>query len=136
MPRKKTWTEKLATGFPKVEPVDKSFAGLKLGQMMLVATPRIVRDYIAAIPRGQARSIVQMRDDLARAHKAEVTCPMTTGIFVRIASEAALEDLSSGKTLDEITPFWRIVDSRSPTAKKLSCGPDFIAARRAAEGLD
>ncbi|MBF9196297.1 hypothetical protein [Microvirga terrestris] len=135
MPRKKTWNEKLATGSLKIEPVDKAFAGLKLGQMMLIATPRIVRDYIAAVPRGQSRSIAQLRDDLARAHSAEVTCPMTTGIFVRIAAEAALEDLASGKKPSEITPFWRVVDVKSPLAKKLSCGPDFIAHQRAAENL-
>jgi len=134
MPKKKTWNEKLATGTPKVEQVEKAFAGLKPGQRMLVASPMVVRDYIAAIPRGETRSIVQMREDLARAHAAEVTCPLTTGIFVRIAAEAALEDLARGKKLHEITPFWRAVDEKSPIAKKLSCGPDFITIQRRVEG--
>jgi hypothetical protein len=135
MAKKKTWNEKLAQGTPKVEPVEKAFAGLKPGQRMLVPTARIVRDYIAQIPRGKSRTIVQMREDLAKTHRAEVTCPMTTGIFVRIAAEAALEDLSQGKKVHEITPFWRLVDEKSPVARKLTCGPDFIAQQRAIEGL-
>ena len=33
--------------------------------------------------------------------------PLVTGIFVRIAAEAAEEDAAAGKT--EITPYWRVV---------------------------
>ncbi len=44
-----------------------------------------------------------------------MTCPLTTGIFLRIAAEAAGEDDGSGKT--RITPYWRVVkddDSLNP----------------------
>ena len=134
--RKKTWTEKLAASRePKVETLAKRFAGIAPGKRLLVATPLTVRDYIAAIPRGEGRSIQQMRDDLAHRHGADATCPTSTGIFVRIAAEAALEELAQGREPHEITPFWRLVPPESPTAHKLSCGPDFIATQRALEGV-
>ena len=94
-----------------------------------MATPEIVRDYIAAIPKGQTRSVKQMREELAKNHRASVTCPTSSGIFVRIVSESALADLQEGKSLKKITPFWRLVDPDSPAAHKISCGPDFILDR-------
>lgn len=134
--RKKTWTEKLAIARgPKVETLAKRFAGIEPGKRLLVATPLAVRDYMAAIPPVEFRSIAQMREDLARQHGADATCPTSTGIFVRIAAEAALEELARGREPHEITPFWRLVPPESPTAHKLSCGPDFIATQRALEGV-
>jgi len=42
---------------------------------------------------------------LAKKHKATIGCPITTGIFARIAAEAAQEQKQQGKT--NITPYWR-----------------------------
>ena len=56
---------------------------------------------------------------------------ITTGIFLRMAAEYALQEMSQGK--DEVMPFWRVVDPKSPLAKKLPCGPEFIVSQRAAE---
>ena len=72
-----------------------------------------------------------MRKDIALAHNADVTCPVTTGIFLRIVAEFAYEQLKEGKT--NITPFWRVVNPRSDLAKKLACGPTFIQEMRALE---
>ena len=36
-----------------------------------------------------------------------MTCPLTTGIFVRIAAEAAEEDRMNGRK--RITGYWRVV---------------------------
>jgi hypothetical protein len=130
----KTWREKMNPGAePKVVLLTKRFMSVPAGSRMLVATPEIVRDYMVRIPKGQTRTTKEMREELAKAYKAEVTCPTSSGIFVRISSEAALEDLKDGKPLAKITPFWRLVDPDSQTAGKLSCGPDFIRERRKAE---
>jgi hypothetical protein len=64
------------------------------------------------------------------------TCPLTASIFARIAAEAALEDMAGGKPAEKITPFWRLIDPKSPIAKKLSCGPQFLAKMRRTEGID
>lgn len=130
----KSWREKMNPGVePKIVSLTKRFMSVPPGTRMLVATPTIIRDYIVRIPNGQTRTTKEMREELAKAYKADVTCPTSTGIFIRISCEAALEDLSDGAPLAKITPFWRLVDSESQTAGKLSCGPGFVRERRKAE---
>jgi len=74
-----------------------------------------------------------MRRDLAKAHGADLSCPISTSIFARIAAEAALEENESGRPLSEVTPFWRVIDEASPLARKLSCGPDLLRTQRGLE---
>ncbi len=134
--KRKTWQEKLHNDHPeKVEIVDKQFADIPAGASMYIATPMIVDAYIRNIPKGTHTSLQQMRKDLAAEHKAEYTCPITSGIFLRIVSEAAYEEIVAGKLLKNITPFWRMIDSKAPVAKKLSFGTDFIKEQRQKEGL-
>lgn len=102
---------------------------------MLIPTPILVRDYVAEIPLGKTSTMDQMKRDLAAKFGAEVSCPLTSGIFIRIVAEAALEDLAQGKSLDEITPFWRLIAPKDKVVLKLTCGREFIEERRAAEGI-
>lgn len=130
----KSWYEKLHNGrSPVVEVLDKPFAGLPPGSKMLISTPLEVQELVQAIPYGQSRSTADIRGELAKRHGAETTCPLTTGIFLRIVAEATLADMEEGK--EPGTPFWRAIDPKSPVAKKLSCGVEFLKARRAAEGI-
>lgn len=134
--RRKTWQEKLHNNHPeKVETVDRKFADIPAGASMYIATPEIVDAYIRNIPKGTHTSLQQMRKDLAAEHNAEYTCPITSGIFLRIVSEAAYEEIAAGKPLKNITPFWRMIDSKAPVAKKLSFGTEFIIEQRKKEGL-
>ena len=103
---------------------------------MLIATPQIIDKYVNEIPFGQSSELNTMRNDLATEYQADKTCPVTTGIFLRIVSEASYEELNSGKNIKEITPFWRIVNPKSNLAKKLACGINFIKIQREIEGLD
>ena len=132
----KTWKEKLDGGNPPhVETLTKAFGGAPAGARMLVGSPRLIDGYIRNVPAGEKRSVAQMRSDLARAHKADTTCPLSTGIFVRIAAEAALDEIARGKPIDDVTPFWRVIEENSPLARRLSCGPDFIEMRRRLEHI-
>lgn len=134
--KRKSWQEKLhIERQPQIEKSDKDFAGIKAGQMMLIPTPMLVDAYIRQIPKGRQVDIATLRKDLAAEYHAEVTCPLTTGIFVRIAAEAAYEEYEQGKPINKITPFWRVIDERSPAAKKLSFGMDFLKEQRQKEGL-
>ena len=76
-----------------------------------------------------------MRENLAKKYKADKTCPVTTGIFLRIVSEASYEEYRSGYDLETIAPFWRIVKLNSKLAGKLACGMDFIAKRQTEENI-
>ena len=118
-----------------MEVLTKPFGGAPEGAKMLIATPRMVDEYIRAVPPGETRSVAQMRTELARAHGADIACPISTSIFARISAEAALEDVEIGKPLSEVTPFWRVIDEKSPIAKKLSCGVDLLRSQREQEAV-
>jgi len=134
--KRKTWVEKLNIDRkPVIEKADKDFAGIKAGQMMLIPTPKIVDAYIRQIPEGREVDSNTIRKDLATEYHAEVTCPLTTGIFIRIAAEAAYEEYEKGKPLNKITPFWRVINEKSPAAKKLSFGTKLLKEQRTKEGI-
>ncbi len=133
---KRSWTEKFESAKPhQVKPAPINIAGMKQGEIMLVPSPRIVADFIAAIPAGQCMDVKTLRAGLARKYKAEVTCPITIGFQLRTVAEAALEAKGRGAKLSEITPFWRVLDARAPTTEKLSCGAAFVVKQRRKEGL-
>lgn len=117
----------------KVVVLDKDFAGIKAGNKMFVATPRIIDDYIRAIPAGETRGIVRMRNELARQWKAHATCPVSTAIFLRVAAQAAIDEMESGVAIGEVSPFWRVLSSEDKIAKKLSIDPAWIDHQRALE---
>ena len=130
----KTWNEKLRSkNEPHVEVLDKAYGGLLPGQKLFIASPLLVKQFMDGIGRGKTVSVVAMREQLAKRNKADGTCALSTGIFVRIAAEAAWEDLQRGMPADAITPFWRMVEPGSPLAGKLACGKEFILQMRAAE---
>ena len=132
----KSWGDKLVGAKPAhVSAMTAAMWGLKKGDKIFIATPVMVRDYMKSIRKGSSRTVEQMRVDFAKAHKADATCPMTASIFARIAAEAAIEEMEDGKPADKITPFWRLIDAKSPIAKKLSCGTAFVAKMRAKEGI-
>lgn len=133
---KKTWSQKMRPDMKhEVKTNDKAFADIPAGSSFLIATPGIVNAYVRNIPEGRHVSIKQMREDLAAEYHAEYTCPVTSGIFLRIVAENAWEELMKGKSVSKITPFWRMIDLKSPSAKKLACGTDFIREMREKEGL-
>ena len=83
--KRKTWAEKMNPKATfKVEKTDKDFADVPAGSKLLIATPAIVDEYVKNIPEGTATSLQQMRKDLAAEFHADYTCPVTSGIFVRI----------------------------------------------------
>ncbi len=130
----KSWTEKLnAPAEPVVKPAPVSIAGMRAGQIMLVPTPRMIADFMSAVPSGEAVDVLTMRRQLAERHQAEVTCPIYTGYHLRTVAEAALEAHAAGMPIEAITPFWRVLDEQSPTTGRLPDGVAFVATRRAAE---
>ena len=92
-------------------------------------------DVDAAIRRVKAGRLItqsRIRERLALEAGCDQTCPITTGIFVRIAAEAAVEDELSGKR--RITPFWRVVRDDGSLNEKLPGGAAGQADRLKAEG--
>lgn len=133
----KSWTERLNTpGINGIKPTPRTFGDVVEGQAMLVPTPRQVDDFIRTILPGTAMDVRTLRAGLARRHGAEVTCPVTIGYHLRTVAEAAHKDIGHGMPLEAVTPFWRVLDARTPTTSKLTFGAAFVAERRRQEGLE
>lgn len=126
---KKTCTEKMAKpAVPEIVILEKPALGCHAGDKLLIPTPRQIEAYLMAIPPGETRTPLQMREQLAKDERADVACPLCSGMFLRIVCEASLDPHT-----DVSAPFWRIVDPKSPLAKKLSCGPEWILSQRDSE---
>lgn len=134
--KRKTWQQKLHDGrAPHIDIAEKDFAGVHAGQKLLIPTPKLIDTYIRHIPEGRTVDSATLRNDLALENGAEVTCPLCTGIFLHIVAEAAYEEHERGTPLEKVTPFWRVVDERSSTAKKLTFGTAFLTEQRKKENL-
>ena len=137
MATKKTWLDKLSEKKePKMKRIEFDFADIPANSNMFIATPQIIDSYIQQIPKGKTVTVQTMRKDIAIENGADYTCPVTTGIFLRIVAEANFEKYQKDNSLKGITPFWRVVDLNSPLSKKLTFGQDFIANQRQKEGID
>ena len=65
--------------------------------------------------------------DAAKKTGADNTCPVTTGIFLRIAIEQNMGDVNF--------PYWRVIDENHPVVKKLNLDGNQIKNRRIDEGI-
>jgi hypothetical protein len=99
---------------------------------LLIPKPLEVDALIRKTKKGQLITQAEIRSKLARDKGVDATCPITTGIFVRIASEAAEEDLRNGKA--RITPYWRVVTSDGRLNEKFPGGARAQARRLREEG--
>ena len=99
---------------------------------MLIATPLLVDGLIRKVQKGKLVTIRQIRGRLAQDFEADSTCPLTTGIFVRIAAETAEEDLRMGRS--EITPYWRVIRDDGSLNEKFPGGVVAQAAHLRQEG--
>lgn len=80
---------------------------------MLIPSPGEIREAIAAIPKGEARSLRDLRADLARQAGADVTCPAMAAKYWRLlahASEAGQEEVGNEGPL----PWWRVTRDGRP----------------------
>jgi len=130
---KTSWRAKLHKPMlPKLVPVPDGMAK-RLGHgMMLIPTALEVDAMVRKIPRGQVSTLAQVRKRLAHWHNVDVTCPLVTGIFLRIVAEAAEEDRLAGRS--DITPYWRVVREDGRLNAKFPGGTDAQAERLRSEG--
>lgn len=127
------WREKLEReDNSKVVQIPSRMANRFGSGTMLIPRPLDVDALIRKAGKGSLITPSQIRDSLARANEADVTCPLTTGIFIRIAAEAAEEDLRNGKK--RITPYWRVVREDGSLMEKLPGGVKAQAKRLKDEG--
>lgn len=98
---------------------------------MLIASPLEIAGAVEAVPEGCVVTLDALRAHLARKFHADYTCPLTTGIFLRIAAEASEEEGPSGRN----TPYWRVVRSNGRMIDRFPGGESVQAKRLSREGV-
>jgi hypothetical protein len=134
MKTRKTWREKLADdkGLPKVGPVTGKMTTRWGTGIMVIPAPREVDEIMKRVPRGKLITINEIRAALARKHKADFGCPITTGIFAWIAAHAAEEATADG--VKRITPYWRTLKTGGELNAKYPGGVPALKRKLGGEG--
>lgn len=112
---------------------DKKFADLEPGTTVLIPSPQDIEAEINKLEHGDVIELSELRRRLATAHGADGSCPVMTGMNVRVVAELAFDALDAGVPVDDVVPIWRAVAPASTPAKKRPGGADRIRTLRAAE---
>ncbi len=128
-----SWREKLervpeAKVFEIPRPMQRQFGT----GTMVIPKPLDVEALIRRVPKGKIMTLSDLRRTLAAEAHADVACPLTTGIFLRIIAEASEEEIRQGKK--RITPYWRVVRDDGRLMEKWPGGAELQAAHLRAEG--
>jgi alkylated DNA nucleotide flippase Atl1 len=117
---KKTYNEKLNSpgDLPRAKDLsDRPEAVAHMGSAkMLIAAPMDYNVIIAKIPHGKVITVDRIRAFLAQKAGADVTCPLTAGIFTNVCAKAAIE---RGE-LD--FPWWRTLKTKGKLNDKFPEG--------------
>ena len=130
---KKSWQEKLRDSkeLPKIfKP--KGRGAERYGDRMLVPAPIDVDALMKKVRKGRVTTVAKLREKLASDHDATSTCPLTCGIFVWVAANAAQE--AEGQGRKRITPWWRTLKAKGELNPKYPGGMEEQAKRLRAEG--
>jgi len=103
----KKWSEKLKEkkDLPKVVKIRGKMTKRWGTGTVVIPAPLEVDKIMKKVPKGKLITINEIRKKVAKKHKATIGCPITCGIFARIAAGAAEEQQKEGKK--RITPYWR-----------------------------
>ena len=134
MKTKKSWHEKLADDkdLPKVCKAAGKLSKRWGTGTFVIPAPREVDALMKQVPRGRVTTINELRAALARKHRTDFTCPITTGIFSWIAAHAAAEAEAEGRR--RITPYWRTLKAGGELNPKYPGGVEGIGRHLRAEG--
>ena len=85
--------------------------GAKVGDSVVIAPPLDVDEIMKKVPKGKLITLKEICENLAKKHKTQYCCTLTTGIFVMTAANAAEETKSN-------TPYWRTLKNNAELNKK------------------
>jgi hypothetical protein len=131
MAKKKSWEEKLkdSKDMPKVIDLEGKDAQQWKCHKMVIVRPIDVYEQMASVPKGKLLSVPTLRKILASKYKVECACPMTTGIFVTIAANAAEE-------MGEDVPYHRTLRAGGELNPKFPNYPQGQIALLESEGFE
>lgn len=129
---KKTFNEKLrfSGDLPKLETMTSPRHLRAYGPgKMLIAPPIFYDRMMKRVPEGRLTTVDRIRAALAREHGADVTCPLTAGIFVNIVANASVE-----RDGEDPTPYWRTLKQGGVLNEKFPGGVELQKGLLEAEG--
>ena len=127
------WREKIEKPQePKLVQVPPKMSQFGKG-MMLIPTPKLVDGIVRQVARGRVVTVGEIRRKLALDFSADVTCPLTTGIFIRIVAEASEEDRANGRK--RVAPYWRVIKDDGSLNPKCPGGEQLQARYLRREGF-
>jgi hypothetical protein len=131
---KKTWQEKLqdSKDLPVVGKIEGRMTKRWGTGTMVIPAPIEVDEIMRTVPKEKLATIDGIRSALAKKHRVDIACPLTTGIFAWIAAHAADEAEREGRK--RITPYWRTLKARGELNPRYPGGPDNLRERLEAEG--
>jgi len=100
---------------------------------MLVSSPSEVEALVRKIPKGKVVTSEDLRASLAKASGADFTCPLSTGIFLWLISNAAEEERPLKG--EAVTPYWRVLKTKGELNPKYPGGIESHAKLLEAEGI-
>jgi alkylated DNA nucleotide flippase Atl1 len=132
--KRKSWREKLADskGLPKIGKVEGKMSKRWGGGTMVIPSPMEVDEIMRSVPKGKVTTINEIRESLARKHRVDFACPITTGIFAWIAANAAAEAQAEGAK--RVTPWWRTLKTGGELNPKYPGGIEAQTKLLKAEG--
>lgn len=103
----KSWREKLydTKDLPKITEIPEKLQKKWGKGTMVIPSPLEVDEIMRKVPHGKLITTDIIRQVLAAKHGTTIACPLTTGIFIWIAANAAEEARREGEK--NITPYWR-----------------------------
>ena len=131
---KKTFNEKLnAKGdLPKIEDLSddpKLFERFR-AEKLLIAAPMDYNEIMARVPDGAIVTAESIRNYLAAKAGADITCPLTAGIFINICANTAVERGAHD------FPWWRTLRSKGELNEKFPGGAAEHKLRLETEGFE
>ena len=102
--KKKSWKDK----FEAKNDDFQSIKDTKKGKMY-ISSPIEIDKIIRKVPSGKLITTKIITEVLTKKYKVDYTCPLTTGIFVSIIANKVEEELSQGKSVKDVTPYWRVI---------------------------
>lgn len=123
---KSNWVEKLEAKdkkLPEIKVVkDKGMErwGVSVGETFVIPHPKDVYEAMGKVSKGKLVTTAEIREYLAKKHKAKIACPLTTGIFAWISANAVCERKEMGQ--NDPTPYWRTLKTNGEINPKYPGG--------------
>lgn len=107
MIKQKDWVKKLkdSKNLPKVVKITGKMSKRWGTGTLAIPAPIEVDGLMKKVPKDKVTTINEIREAIAKKHKATIGCPLTCGIFAWIAAHAAEQERQEGK--GNTTPWWR-----------------------------